>query len=112
MNWKQYAGSLLVFNVLGILVLMAILMSQKYLPLNPQKFNGMNFTLALNTATSFVTNTNWQAYSGESTLSYFSQMTGLTVQNFLSAATGMCVAIALDERFNQKTIKIYREFLV
>lgn len=110
MNWKQYAGSLLVFNVLGLLVLMAILMSQKYLPLNPQGFNGMNFTLALNTATSFVTNTNWQAYSGESALSYFSQMTGLTVQNFLSAATGMCVAIALMRGLIRKQTKFIGNF--
>ena len=110
MNWKQYAGSLLTFNVLGILILMAILMSQKYLPLNPQGFGGMNFTLALNTATSFVTNTNWQAYSGESTLSYFSQMTGLTVQNFLSAATGMCVAIALIRGLVRKQTKLIGNF--
>jgi K+-transporting ATPase ATPase A chain len=110
MNWKQYAGSLLVFNVLGILVLMAILVSQKYLPLNPQKFDGMNFTQALNTATSFVTNTNWQSYSGETTLSYFSQMTGLTVQNFLSAATGMCVAIALMRGLIRKQSKFIGNF--
>lgn len=110
MNWKQYACSLLAFNVLGILILMAILMLQKYLPLNPQGFNGMNFTLALNTATSFTTNTNWQAYSGESTLSYFSQMTGLTVQNFLSAATGMCVAIALMRGLVRKQTKLIGNF--
>jgi potassium-transporting ATPase potassium-binding subunit len=95
MNWKRYAGSLLVFNVLGILLLISILMLQKYLPFNPQKFDGMPFTLALNTSVSFVTNTNWQAYSGESSLSYFSQMAGLTIQNFLSAATGIAVCIAL-----------------
>lgn len=95
MNWKQYAGALLIFNILGILILISILMFQKYLPLNPQKFSGMPFTLALNTAVSFTSNTNWQAYSGESTLSYLSQMTGLTVQNFVSAGTGMCVGIAL-----------------
>ncbi|MHB1376592.1 MAG: potassium-transporting ATPase subunit KdpA [Candidatus Humimicrobiaceae bacterium] len=95
MNWKQYAGALIIFNILGIFILTAILMLQKILPFNPQKFTGMPFALALNTATSFVTNTNFQSYAGESTLSYFSQMTGLTVQNFVSAATGMCVGIAL-----------------
>jgi potassium-transporting ATPase potassium-binding subunit len=110
MNWKQYASALLIFNILGIFVLMVILVSQKYLPLNPQKFNGMNFTLALNTAVSFVTNTNWQAYSGESTLSYFSQMAGLTVQNFLSAATGMCVAIALMRGIIRKQSKSIGNF--
>ena len=95
MNWKKYAGSLLVFNILGILLLISILMLQKYLPFNPQNYDGMPFTLALNTSVSFVTNTNWQAYSGESSLSYFSQMAGLTIQNFLSAATGIAVCIAL-----------------
>ena len=95
MNWKQYAGALIIFNILGIFILTTILMLQKFLPFNPQKFGGMPFALALNTATSFVTNTNFQSYGGESTLSYFSQMTGLTVQNFVSAATGMCAGIAL-----------------
>jgi len=95
MNWKQYAGALIIFNILGIFILTVILMLQKILPFNPQKFTGMPFALALNTATSFVTNTNFQSYAGESTLSYFSQMAGLAVQNFVSAATGMCVGIAL-----------------
>ncbi|MCL6087039.1 MAG: potassium-transporting ATPase subunit KdpA, partial [Actinobacteria bacterium] len=95
MNWKQYAGALIIFNILGIFILTTILMLQKFLPFNPQKFGGMSFALALNTATSFVTNTNFQSYGGESTLSYFSQMAGLTVQNFVSAATGMCAGIAL-----------------
>lgn len=95
MNWRRYAACLLAVNILGILFLTSILIFQKYLPFNPQKLSGMPFTLALNTAVSFTTNTNWQAYAGETTLSYFSQMAGLTVQNFASAATGMCVAIAL-----------------
>jgi K+-transporting ATPase ATPase A chain len=95
MNWKQYAGALVIFNILGIFILTLILMLQRFLPLNPQNFKGMPFALAINTATSFVTNTNFQSYGGESTLSYFSQMSGLAVQNFTSAATGMCVAIAL-----------------
>jgi potassium-transporting ATPase potassium-binding subunit len=95
MNWKQYAGALIIFNILGIFILTAILMLQQFLPFNPQNFKSMPFALALNTSISFVTNTNFQSYGGESTLSYFSQMAGLTVQNFTSAATGMCVAIAL-----------------
>src|SRR5471032_428710 len=95
MNWWQYALAIMVFNILGIIVLMAMLMAQGALPMNPQHFGGLSWDLAFNTAVSFVTNTNWQAYSGESTLSYLSQMVGLIVSNFLSAATGMAVAFAL-----------------
>lgn len=94
-SWSQYAVALLLFNVLGIAILYAILRLQYYLPWNPREFPGMAPDLAFNTAVSFVTNTNWQAYSGETALSYFSQMAGLTVQNFVSAATGIAVAIAL-----------------
>lgn len=99
MNWWQYALAIMVFNILGIVILMALLMAQGALPMNPQNFGGLSWDLAFNTAVSFVTNTNWQAYSGESTLSYFSQMVGLTVQNFLSAATGIAVAFALIRAF-------------
>jgi len=95
MNWKRYLGALLAFNALGVLVVLAVQMTQAWLPLNPQKLPNIPFALALNTAVSFVTNTNWQAYSGESTMSYGTQMLALCVQNFLSAATGLCVAIAL-----------------
>lgn len=95
MRWQRYLTALLLFNGLGLVLLMAILMLQADLPLNPRHFPGMSWDLALNTAVSFVTNTNWQSYSGESTVSYFSQMAGLTVQNFLSAATGIAVAFAL-----------------
>jgi potassium-transporting ATPase potassium-binding subunit len=95
MNWRRYAGSLLSVNILGIFFLIGILMLQGYLPFNPQKIPGMSFLPAFNTAVSFATNTNWQVYAGETSLSYFSQMAGLTVQNFASAATGMCVAIVL-----------------
>jgi len=102
MNWRKYAVCLLTVNILGILLLITILMLQKYLPFNPQKLSGMPFTLAFNTAISFVTNTNWQAYAGETSLSYFSQMAGLTVQNFASAATGMCVAVALIRGLTRK----------
>lgn len=99
MNWWQYALAIMVFNILGIIVLTAMLMAQGALPMNPQHFGGLSWDLAFNTAVSFVTNTNWQAYSGESTLSYLSQMVGLTVQNFLSAATGVAVAFALIRAF-------------
>jgi K+-transporting ATPase ATPase A chain len=95
MGWKQYLAALLAVNGLGFLLLFAILMAQKWLPLNPAKVDNMSWHLALNTAVSFVTNTNWQAYAGESGASYLSQMTGLSVQNFLSAATGFAVMLAL-----------------
>ncbi|ELI7924162.1 potassium-transporting ATPase subunit KdpA [Yersinia enterocolitica] len=99
MNGWQYALAILLFNILGIALLFALLMMQGSLPLNPENMPGMSWHLALNTAVSFVTNTNWQAYSGENTLSYLSQMAGLTVQNFLSAATGIAVAFALIRAF-------------
>lgn len=99
MDWKQYAIAILSFNLLGMALLMTILMLQGVLPWNPQHFNGLSWDLAFNTAVSFITNTNWQAYSGETTLSYFSQMVGLTVQNFLSAATGIAVAFAMIRAF-------------
>jgi potassium-transporting ATPase potassium-binding subunit len=94
-GWKRYALSLLAFSGASIVLLFLILVAQGLLPLNPQGFKGMSWDLALNTAISFVTNTNWQAYSGEASLSYFSQAVGLTVQNFLSAAVGMSVAVAV-----------------
>ncbi|WP_145586106.1 potassium-transporting ATPase subunit KdpA [Yersinia kristensenii] len=99
MNGWQYALAILSFNVLGVVLLFALLMMQGPLPLNPENMPGLSWHLALNTAVSFVTNTNWQAYSGENTLSYLSQMAGLTVQNFLSAATGIAVAFALIRAF-------------
>lgn len=95
MNWKRYVGALLVFNVLGIVTVLLIEMTQAWLPFNPQKLPSIPFALAVNTAVSFVTNTNWQAYSGESTMSYGTQMMALCVHNFLSAATGIAVALAL-----------------
>jgi potassium-transporting ATPase potassium-binding subunit len=95
MGWKKYALSLLAFSLASIALLFLILVGQGRLPLNTQKFPGMRWDLALNTAVSFVTNTNWQAYSGEAALSYFSQAVGLAVQNFLSAAAGMAVAVAV-----------------
>lgn len=101
MSWKRYLAAILTFNVLGLLLLFVILMTQGSLPLNPQQLPGLSWHLALNTAVSFVSNTNWQSYSGETTLSYFSQMVGLTVQNFLSAATGIAVVFALIRAFSR-----------
>ncbi|MEK6638182.1 MAG: potassium-transporting ATPase subunit KdpA [Pseudomonadota bacterium] len=98
-SWVGYAVSLLMFNLAGIALLFAILKLQGGLPLNPQGFSGLESWLAFNTAVSFVTNTNWQNYGGETTLSHFSQMAGLTVQNFLSAATGLAVAFAFIRGF-------------
>jgi K+-transporting ATPase ATPase A chain len=95
MSWKQYALGLLLFNALGALALYALQRGQAWLPLNPQRFPGVPPDSSFNTAVSFVTNTNWQGYSGESAMSYLTQMAGLTVQNFLSAASGIVVAIAL-----------------
>jgi K+-transporting ATPase ATPase A chain len=94
-DWKGYAVSLFVFSAVGLLFTYAILRLQHLLPLNPQHFGAVSPDLAFNTATSFTTNTNWQNYGGESTLSYFSQMVGLTFHNFVSAATGIAVAAAL-----------------
>ena len=107
MNWKKYAASVGMFSIFSFLLLFAILMCQGFLPWNPQKIPGMSPDLAFNTAVSFVTNTNWQAYSGETGLSYFSQMAGLTVQNFVSAAVGIAVLFALIRGF----IKVKKEGL-
>jgi K+-transporting ATPase ATPase A chain len=100
-TWYQYVAALLMFNAAGFVLLYAILRLQGLLPLNPQGFGGMSEHLAFNTAISFVTNTNWQSYGGETTLSYFSQMVGLTVQNFVSAATGMAVVVPLARAFGR-----------
>jgi potassium-transporting ATPase potassium-binding subunit len=95
MGWKKYAAGLLLFNAVGGLTVYLLQRCQLWLPLNPQKFTNVSPDSAFNTAVSFITNTNWQGYSGESTMSYLTQMAGLAVQNFLSAATGIVVAIAL-----------------
>jgi potassium-transporting ATPase potassium-binding subunit len=94
-DWKAYARSVILFSLAGWLVLFLILRTQTLHPFNPESFHSGTWDLSFNTASSFVTNTNWQYYSGETTLTYFSQMAGLTVQNFVSAATGIAVAIAL-----------------
>jgi len=99
MGWRGYTLAMLATNAAGFAVLYALLRLQGQLPFNPQGFDGLTPWLAFNTAVSFVTNTNWQAYSGESALSYLSQMAGLTVQNFLSAATGIALALAFCRAF-------------
>jgi K+-transporting ATPase ATPase A chain len=101
-NWKAYAAALVMFNFLSVVSLYLILRFQDLLPFNPQHFAGVPPELALNTAVSFITNTNWQSYSGESTMSHFSQMAGLAVHNFLSAATGIAVAVAFTRGFARK----------
>jgi K+-transporting ATPase ATPase A chain len=99
MTWRGYAVAVMAFNILGFFVPLAILLGQGVLPLNPQGVSGMKFPLAFNTAMSFMTNTNWQAYSGEAALSYFSQMIGLNFQNFVSAATGIAAFAAVARGF-------------
>ncbi len=111
-SWMAYAVSLLIFNVAGIGFLFAVLKLQAVLPLNPQHFPAVESLLALNTAVSFVTNTNWQNYGGEQTLSHLSQMLGLTVQNFLSAATGIAVAFAFIRGFARKQVSGIGNFWV
>ena len=103
-GWVGYSASLMLFNIAGIIFLFAILKLQHVLPLNPQGFPAVENLLAFNTAISFVTNTNWQNYGGESTMSHLSQMLGLTVQNFLSAATGIAVAFAFIRGFARRQV--------
>lgn len=98
-DWRRYARDLLLFNLIGVLALFALQSLQGHLPLNPQHFAAPTVDSALNTAVSFVTNTNWQSYGGESSMSHLTQMLGLTVQNFLSASTGIAVAFALIRGF-------------
>ena len=99
MGWKKYSISALAFSIISFVVLFLLHMCQGFLPLNPEKLPGTTWDLAFNNAVSFVTNTNWQSYSGESSLSYFTQMMGLTVQNFVSAAVGISVLFALIRGF-------------
>lgn len=101
MTWKKYAVSVVLFSIFGFIILFLLNMLQGVLPLNPEGIDGTTAHLAFNTTSSFVTNTNWQAYSGESGLSYLTQMLGLTVQNFVSAATGIAVLFALIRGFTR-----------
>lgn len=112
MNWKVYALSMLLFNTMGLLALYGLQRLQPFLPLNPQTLAAVSPDSSLNTAISFASNTNWQGYSGEATLSYFSQMLGLTVQNFVSAATGMAVLAALIRAFARQSTSMIGNFWV
>lgn len=110
MNWKSYLFSLLSFNFFGFVIVLFLQLTQKYLPLNPQQLDNVPFHLSFNTAISFMTNTNWQSYAGETTLSYAVQMLGLTVQNFVSAATGIAVILALIRAFTTRFGKTIGSF--
>jgi K+-transporting ATPase ATPase A chain len=112
MGWKTYGITMLLFNAAGVLFLYGIQRIQNYLPLNPAGFGAVSPDLAFNTATSFVTNTNWQAYGGEATMSYLTQMVGLTVQNFASAATGIAIAIAFIRGLARKSAATIGNFWV
>jgi K+-transporting ATPase ATPase A chain len=112
MGWAQYAIALLVFNLLGGLVVYGLQRLQQFLPLNPERFAAVSPDSSFNTAISFITNTNWQGYSGETTMGYLVQMLGLAVQNFLSAATGLVVAIALIRGFSRHSVKHIGNFWV
>ncbi len=103
MSWKRYALAMLLFNVLGVLAVFVLQRVQQWLPLNPQHFAAVSSDSAMNTAISFATNTNWQGYAGESTMSYLTQMLGLAVQNFLSAATGIAVLVAVVRGFSRRS---------
>ena len=111
-HWSAYAISLLLFNLLGVLVLYALMRLQALLPYNPAGMAAIPQDLSFNTAVSFVTNTNWQNYGGESTMSYLTQMVGFTVQNFLSAATGIAIAIALIRAFSRASARAIGNFWV
>jgi potassium-transporting ATPase potassium-binding subunit len=112
MGWKSYAFALLVFSALSVAMLYALLRMQGALPLNPQGFPGLSEHLAFNTAVSFVTNTNWQSYGGEATMSHLSQMAGLTVQNFASAAAGLALALAFIRAFARQNAATIGNFWV
>jgi potassium-transporting ATPase potassium-binding subunit len=112
MGWKRYALALLIFNVLGILVVYALQRLQQFLPLNPQGLSAVTPDSSWNTAVSFATNTNWQGYGGEVTMSYLTQMFGLTVQNFVSAATGMAAVVALIRGIVRQSAKTIGNFWV
>jgi K+-transporting ATPase ATPase A chain len=111
-HWTGYAFSVLAFSVIGILVIYAVMRLQALLPLNPAGQSAVSPDLAFNTAVSFATNTNWQSYGGETTMSYLTQMLGMTVHNFTSAATGMAVLVALVRGFARKSSKTVGNFYV
>jgi K+-transporting ATPase ATPase A chain len=111
-GWRAYTVDLLLFNLAGVLLLYAMLRAQGHLPLNPEGLGGLKPSLAVNTAVSFATNTNWQSYGGESTMSYLSQMAGLTYQNFVSAAVGMAVLVALIRGLSRHSASTVGNFWV
>lgn len=112
MSWKSYASAFMVFHLMGVLFLMALQMTQEWLPLNPQNLPNISWHSAFNTAISFITNTNWQGYSGEVTMSYLTQMMALAVQNFLSAACGIAVAIAFIRGISRRSTIFLGNFWV
>ena len=110
-DWKQYTLAMLLFSMVGCLFTYAILRLQNILPLNPQGLAGVSPDCSFNTATSFTTNTNWQSYVGETTMSYFSQMVGLAFHNFVTAATGIAIAAALVRGIARHTAQHHRQLL-
>ncbi len=112
MTWAQYAGALILFNAVGFVAVYVLLRTQQFLPWNPQNFPAVEAHTAFNIAASFVSNTNWQNYGGETTLSYFTQMVGLTVQNFVSAASGMAVLVALARGLSSRSSNSIGNFWV
>ena len=111
-GWKEYAGAMLAFNLLSLLVVHAIQRLQGVLPFNPEHLGAVSPDSSFNTAVSFATNTNWQGYGGETTMSYFTQMVALTVQNFVSAATGIAILVALIRGFARKSAQVVGNFWV
>ncbi len=112
MNWKEYAWALMLFNLLGFLAVYALQRLQYWLPLNPMGLGAVSPDSSFNTAVSFATNTNWQGYGGETTMGYLTQMLGLAVQNFVSAATGMATVIAFIRGFVRSSAKGVGNFWV
>jgi K+-transporting ATPase ATPase A chain len=112
MGWRRYAIAMLTFNIVGMLAVYVLQRTQQWLPLNPQHFAAVTPDSAINTAISFITNTNWQGYGGESTMSYLTQMLGLAVQNFLSAATGIAVLLAVVRGFTRRSANSVGNFWV
>jgi K+-transporting ATPase ATPase A chain len=112
MTWKKYAYALIIFNIIGITFLFVLQLIQNFLPLNPAQMSGVRWDTALNTAISFATNTNWQSYAGETTMSYLTQMLGMTVQNFLSASVGIAALLALIRGFTRQNSDTIGNFWV
>ena len=110
-DWRQYTWAMLLFSLVSCLFTYAILRLQNHLPLNPQGFGALTPHLAFNTAVSFTTNTNWQSYTGEATMSYLSQMVALAIHNFTSAATGIAIAAALVRGIARHSTRVARQLL-